>query len=222
MPTVLLIRHGQASFGGEDYDVLSDLGRRQAEIAGEAVRALVPAGGRVVSGDLRRQLDTAELLGAGAVEVDPRWNEFDSEDLIVNHSGGEVRLQGGEPIGSREFQDHLDLAFDAWIAAGHDTPCRRSWPAFRGDGTAALAAAAAGLGRGETALVITSAGVIGAICAALVAGPEGAARGFVALNRVQVNAGITKITIGSRGTTLISMNDHSHLQAVDRSLVTYR
>jgi hypothetical protein len=28
MPTVLLVRHGQASFGAADYDVLSDLGRR--------------------------------------------------------------------------------------------------------------------------------------------------------------------------------------------------
>ena len=45
MPTVLLVRHGQASFGAADYDVLSDLGRRQAQAAGrELARRLgVPA-----------------------------------------------------------------------------------------------------------------------------------------------------------------------------------
>jgi hypothetical protein len=32
MPTVLLVRHGQASFGGEDYEVLSEAGHRQAEV----------------------------------------------------------------------------------------------------------------------------------------------------------------------------------------------
>jgi broad specificity phosphatase PhoE len=44
MPTVLLVHHGQASFGASDYDVLSDLGRRQAEIVAASLavdRALV-------------------------------------------------------------------------------------------------------------------------------------------------------------------------------------
>ena len=32
MPSVLLVRHGQASFGSDDYDVLSEVGHRQAEV----------------------------------------------------------------------------------------------------------------------------------------------------------------------------------------------
>ena len=35
MPALIVVRHAQASFGAEDYDVLSDRGRSQAE-------ALVP------------------------------------------------------------------------------------------------------------------------------------------------------------------------------------
>ena len=35
MATIYLIRHGQASFGAEDYDKLSELGCRQAQVVGE-------------------------------------------------------------------------------------------------------------------------------------------------------------------------------------------
>jgi hypothetical protein len=41
-------------------------------------------------------------------------------------------------------------------------------------------------------------------------------------DEVGVNTGVTKIVIGAAGTSLISLNDHSHLEEVDRSLVTYR
>ena len=34
MGVVLLVRHGQASFGAADYDVLSPLGERQAAATG--------------------------------------------------------------------------------------------------------------------------------------------------------------------------------------------
>jgi broad specificity phosphatase PhoE len=35
MGTLYLVRHGQASFGADDYDQLSDLGRAQAVRLGE-------------------------------------------------------------------------------------------------------------------------------------------------------------------------------------------
>ncbi len=55
VPVVLLVRHGQASFGADDYDVLSDLGRRQAEVAGEELRRRGLHAPLLVSGGLRRQ-----------------------------------------------------------------------------------------------------------------------------------------------------------------------
>jgi broad specificity phosphatase PhoE len=36
---ILLVRHGQASFGGADYDVLSPSGERQARRLGAALAA---------------------------------------------------------------------------------------------------------------------------------------------------------------------------------------
>ena len=47
MAVVYLVRHGQASFGAADYDVLSDAGRRQAAVLGRGARApRRPAGPR--------------------------------------------------------------------------------------------------------------------------------------------------------------------------------
>ena len=59
MPSVLLIRLGQASFGATDYDVLSELGERQAAaVHAEIVRRGV-VGARLVAGGLHRQLACA-------------------------------------------------------------------------------------------------------------------------------------------------------------------
>src|SRR4051812_30533219 len=61
MPIVLLVRHGQASFGGDDYDRLSDLGREQSQATGRWLRHRELRRPVVVHGSLRRQRDTAAL-----------------------------------------------------------------------------------------------------------------------------------------------------------------
>ena len=61
MATIYLIRHGQASFGAENYDKLSELGCRQAEVAGEYFRDTGIQFDAVYSGDLSRQRETARL-----------------------------------------------------------------------------------------------------------------------------------------------------------------
>ena len=76
----------------------------------------------------------------------------------------------------------------------------------------------AGLGRGGVGVVVTSGGVIAAVCADLL---RVGAEGFVALNRVVVNTGVTKLVSGRSGTSLLSFNDHAHLDAVP-DLLTYR
>ena len=86
MPSILLVRHGQASFGGPDYAVLSDTGHRQAAAVADELRARGVRVGRLVCGGLARQRDTAaplaEWLGVDA-EVDPRWDEYSTEDLAT-------------------------------------------------------------------------------------------------------------------------------------------
>jgi broad specificity phosphatase PhoE len=224
VPTVLLVRHGQASFGAEDYDVLSPTGRRQAEVLATALdrREIVPS--RLLAGSMRRQRETAEAFAPGAeVVVDPRWDEYDANEVLTHHAETALRLDGhGEAeqgeVTSRAFQAALEPALRGWIEAGQASPSAHTWPLFSAAGAAALEQLAAELGRGETALVFTSGGTIAAICAALLEAPAA----FIALNRVLVNTGVSKLVIGAAGTSLISVNDHSHLEGVDRALVTYR
>lgn len=222
---MLLVRHGQASFGAADYDVLSEPGRRQAEIvaASLAERGYRPA--RLITGTLRRQHETAAAftaLGAPELEIEPRWDEFDPDDVLTHHSDSSIRLQSdgaGETLTNRGFQAALEPALAEWVAHAERSPTSQTWPQFSGAGPAALSELATDLGAGETAVVVTSGGAIAAVIGALLGAP---AEVFAALNRTLVNAGVTKLAIGSTGTNVVSFNDHSHLEAVDRELVTYR
>jgi broad specificity phosphatase PhoE len=225
MPTVLLVRHGQASFGAADYDVLSERGRRQAEIvaASLAERGYTPA--RLCSGTLRRQHETAAAFlarGAPELEVDPRWNEFDPDDVLTHHSESSLRIEGdgtGETLTNRGFQAALEPALAEWVAHAERSPTSQTWPQFSGAAPGALSDLTAGLDPGETAVIVTSGGAIAAVVGALLGAP---AEVFAGLNRTLVNAGVTKLAIGSSGTNVVSVNDHSHLELVDRELVTYR
>lgn len=214
MPTVLLVRHGQASFGAEDYDTLSDLGRRQAELvgrrlAGASLRRPVP-----VHGSLRRQRDTAALALASAgitaaSSADPRWDEYNHIDLVRRYA---LAPGDPEPRTSREFQVVLDAALTAWVEHGDEG----GWPAFAGAVGDALRELVAGLDSGQDAVVFTSAGVIAAICGDLLG--TGAA-GLVALNRVAVNGAITTLAAGRSGLAVLTFNEHGHLAGENR---TYR
>ena len=55
MANLLIIRHGQASFGAENYDRLSPLGQRQADLTGEFLRHMGTRFSAAYSGDLSRQ-----------------------------------------------------------------------------------------------------------------------------------------------------------------------
>ena len=73
-----------------------------------------------------------------------------------------------------------------------------------------------GLEQGQDAVVFTSAGVIATVCAHVLG--AGAA-GLVALNRVAVNGAVTKLAVGRSGSTLLTFNEHTHLEGEH---LTYR
>jgi broad specificity phosphatase PhoE len=219
MPVVHLIRHGQASFGAADYDVLSDVGHQQAKLLADALvrRGIRPD--RMVAGSLRRQRDTATTCAATAawdlpLELDPRLNEYDHVALLRR----QVDPPGFGPAAGRAVQEALDSGLLDWVRSGHADADGRTFSQWRDDAVAAQRDFIGSLGRGGTGLIFTSGGVLGAICADLLGlGAEG----FVALNRVTVNTGITKIVSGRGGTSLISYNDHGHLEG-GPDLLTYR
>ncbi len=214
MPAIYLLRHGQASFGTDDYDVLSDLGWRQADVAG---RELVRRGVRspvVVSGSLRRQWDTA-VIAAEALDVSPpvidaRFNEFDAHMAVDAHLGESGATEG---MPSSEFQRHLDAVLTEWMAGDNE-----QWRQFTEGAYTALNELAASLPNGSDAVVVTSGGVTAVLAGRLLGADT---QGVIAMNRVSVNTSITTVVAGSRGLSLVSFNDHAHVLH-DRALLTNR
>ncbi len=121
MPTLHLVRHGQASFGAEDYDQLSALGARQCHALGQhcAERGLRFAG--VLRGSLRRHQQSlaafAEGYGEGFRELPqalewPGLNEYDSEALIRAIHPGPL----AKPDTPEVYRAHFRLLRDALTA----------------------------------------------------------------------------------------------------------
>ena len=87
MGTLYLVRHGQASFGADDYDQLSKLGVQQSQRLGEYWRARGMRFDAVLMGSLKRHRQTWEGIEHGLQQshtprVWPGLNEYDSEAVI--------------------------------------------------------------------------------------------------------------------------------------------
>ena len=218
MPLIALVRHGQASFGAADYDELSALGRRQAEVVGAELARRQLRDPVVVSGGLRRQRDTVRHLTAGAgiaddSAVDERWNEYDHLALVRRYvDAGRVERATGD---SRRFQGLLEEALTAWSGEAEDP----GWADFTGNAATALSELVARLPPERDAIVVTSGGVLAALAASLL---HASAATAIALNRVAVNCAITSVVVGGNGSSLVSFNDHAHFAGPLRALLTYR
>jgi broad specificity phosphatase PhoE len=87
MGTLYLVRHGQASFGADDYDQLSPLGRQQSVRLGQYFAQKGLRFDAVITGTLRRHLQTYEGIceGSGVTQEALAWpglNEYDSLAVI--------------------------------------------------------------------------------------------------------------------------------------------
>jgi len=227
MPTIYLIRHAQASFGRSDYDRLSPQGEQQSEVLGKALteRGIKPS--VIVRGAMRRHAQTAEIALATAgldvpVEVDEGLNEFDHDQVIVAYKPAYKRravlladlARTGHP--ARAFQEMFSAATQRW-AAGDGDGYPESFAAFCQRSEEAVRRTAERLGKGESAIVFTSGGPIAAVTSRLLADTDEL---WLKLNPVTVNTAITKLTSGRSGLTLVSYNEHGHLDGTE--LLSYR
>ena len=65
MSTLHLVRHGQASFGADDYDRLSELGWRQSRRLGEYWKGKGQQFDQIIMGTLRRHDETWRGIAEG-------------------------------------------------------------------------------------------------------------------------------------------------------------
>lgn len=230
MGEILLIRHGQASFGSADYDKLSPTGERQAVVLGRSLRPRLHSVHRVQTGGMRRHKQTA----AGCLdsmnldhptEENVGWNEYDHEEVIHRYkpaykSRTLMMADMARTLNPRRaFQEMFGNAIERWMDGKHDDEYAESWPHFRQRCLQALHDLKASMGKGETALAFTSGGPITAIIQELMGIP---AQNIFRINWTLANCGITKIIYSDRGMFLSTVNEHTAFEGDFRELITYR
>lgn len=145
MSEIYLIRHAQASFGNDNYDQLSVLGIKQAEILGNY---FIRAGLKfhaVYCGSMVRQIDTAKLsisaLWGAELKSDLRiadeFSEYDFQSVIkslVPHMTREdSSISEALPniyTNRKAFQRVFEQCVLRWISGRYDLPGIETWQAF--------------------------------------------------------------------------------------------
>jgi broad specificity phosphatase PhoE len=146
--------------------------------------------------------------------IDERLDEYDHVEVIARHTT-EVTFSTATAEGEvgRALQSTLEEAIGRWISG--ETGYSESHAAFIDRVLAAVGHLVAEPGG---TVAVTSGGVIAAFCAQALGLPE---ERWPSLARLLVNASITKVISGHTGTSLVTFNDHAHLET-DRALITYR
>ena len=232
-----LIRHGQASFGGPNYDRLSPLGQRQAALTGQHLKQLGLKFAAVYSGDMQRQADTADIAarehgGMPAREVIAAFNEYDADGLFKCYLPAALKadaelaamLAADRSVlfrDRRTFQRafvHLAACWQRGDVSEHGE--MESWTAFVTRVEGGLRGLHERHGKDEHVAVFTSGGAISiAVRAALKLADDMTLR----VNWGIPNASITRLQARRSGFYLRELNNIAHLElAADPGLITYR
>lgn len=216
MKRIVLIRHGQASFGAEDYDVLSKTGHAQAQALGAALLARGVIPDALWRGEMRRHRETLDGLRAAMgldlpEHVHSGLNEFDFRGLL------EARFaKGGAPEGlMTDRKAHFTTLRDTvlmWSRGEIENP-PESWDDFTNRVIAARDAMAREPG---TAFAISSGGAIGRLVGLALDAP---AASMIALQLQMKNAAVS--TLIGRGLALHAFNETPFVTGPDDPLLTY-
>lgn len=198
------MRHGQASWGSDDYDQLSDLGYRQ----GAALGSSWEAGGFrptwSVCGSMKRHAQTAvaaiDAIDGDLYDINAGWNEYDHLGLA------DATDAASRPTDAKAFQAILDARLADWVTGGIAGP--EPFDQFRSRVLGALDAATEQAGSGQSVAVFTSGGPIGLVASHLLAGDDSL---FIDMNRVVINASVTTVIVGQGGRRLLAFNEHTHV-----------
>ncbi|NCU64692.1 histidine phosphatase family protein [Acidovorax sp. 210-6] len=222
MGTLYLVRHGQASFGADDYDQLSPLGLQQAQRLGAHWLAHGQRFDTVLMGTLRRHAQTLDgiaqgLPGLPAPQVLPSLDEYDSLALI--------RAIHTEPLQKPNtpelYRHHFRLLCDAiaqWMAGVISPQGMPSWEDFS-LGVRRVLDQVRRDHADQNVLLVSSGGPIStAVGEVLGTAPEVT----IALNMRIRNSAVTEFSVSPKRLMLQTFNTLPHLHAAEHaSLVTH-
>jgi broad specificity phosphatase PhoE len=225
--SILIVRHGQASAGSDNYDCLSAPGVEQCRRLGAWLATTGQAFDAVLVGGMQRHAQSAaavaegyERAGAGALpasELDAGLDEFDHHAVFHGYARSQadqeiVRRAAAEGISA--LGPLIQAALGAWIA-GEIADAPESWDGF-GERVAAAGRRLAAR-RGQRLLVLTSGGVIARLAQAALGAPDRVAVDFSMALR---NSGLSEFHAREHRLALGSFNALPHLHDA-RELWTY-
>lgn len=236
MSEIYFIRHGQASFGSKNYDMLSPKGIWQARILGQHLASFKIKFDAVYSGTLDRQKKTARnvmeaylekgLTSPGPV-IEPFWDEYDSQS-IWDHQVKTIQKKEPEfldafkkaPNDKKEFQKVFSRIVEQWISGKFDAPGIESWKDFKTRVATGLRSIIKAHNPSKKIAVFSSGGPISAVVQA--------ALGLSDVKTMELswqiqNASVTRLQYTSTKISLSGFNNISHLELKnDKTLLTYR
>ena len=212
MGTLYLVRHGQASFGADNYDQLSELGQRQCQQLGRYFASKGRRFDTVISGTLQRQIQSQQAIASGLGQASealrlPGLNEYDSHAVI-----SAVHPQAlAKPDTPERYRHHfrvLRQGLAAWMA-GQTQPVGMPTYADFVAGVAAAMDHVRSQCEGEV-LMVSSGGPI-ATAVGLVLGVAPAVT--IDLNMRIRNSAVTEFHFNPKRHALVSYNTLPHLDA---------
>jgi broad specificity phosphatase PhoE len=233
---ITMIRHGQASFGDDDYDRLSPLGVRQARILARHLLDTAFRPDAVYSGTLARQTATAqEVLSAyraggrdlPELELMSGFNEYDTNAIVTALFPDMVKDDPslGDELtkmytSKASFKRVFEAAMLRWVSGEFGAPGAESWRDLKGRVSGSIRSIMKRHGRGKTIAVFTSGGAIAASLSYVLGIPGDDA---MRLNWQIINTSMTRYMYNEERITLAGFNSIAHLElAGDPSLITYR
>ncbi len=234
MAEIILVRHGQASFGKENYDQLSSLGHQQCLELGKSHKGFIEPK-RLVSGALVRQQQSLEAwlegfdskVAVGAdfpIEKMAHFNEFDTEDVLaVAFPEFESRqnmmrhlMESTNP--KKTFHKLYQKAVKLWVN-GQRNDYKESFEVFNERVIVGLNNLIKGSEPGGSTVLFSSAGPI-ALCLQNALGLN--ANNAFALNEAMANSSVSRLVFNQSGELNLSyFNCFAHLN-FSNTQITYR
>lgn len=235
MSEIYFIRHAQASFKNDNYDQLSPLGIRQAQVLGEYFRRLGLRFDSVYAGAMKRQIDTAkEVLSRMPgdhsrlkLRRESAFNEYDfvailkyQIPLMINEEPALEEILPRMHADRQVFQRLFERALTRWISGRYDAGGIETWPDYGARIHRGIQQLMKADGPQKRAAVFTSGGCVAvAVQMAL----DISDVKTIELSWQVRNTSVSVFKYSSRGMGLSSFNSTAHLEAQDDAeLLTYR
>lgn len=234
MSELVLVRHGQASFGAASYDQLSETGLQQVQLLALHWQLTGEQFDVSYAGTLQRQQQTANALQSAVrsadVEIRAGLNEYNGEPLLRIYLRDHAAREGfaanlALPLTERKtFQLVLEAATKHWIAGTLEPDSSdsgfESWKSFQTRVHNTLDEIMQLHNKGSRVLISTSGGVIALALQHALKLPDNQT---IETNWMVYNSSVTRLMYGRGKVSLSSFNSLPHLESPTfRKLVTYR